>query len=182
MHCVRELTSYPTLACLFLMLPWSIMACQAHHEEPERLYVCKLVASAQMNSVYSGGDGTPEGGQFFGEFVEEFRYGTIMRIKVHGDDEKGGYIEVDDPVDGIFQAPIITGNSYVSLPYTPYGEDKLGSQFNTFAILARYEFTYFINFYRGVLRFTRLGNAPTSEMDTIRHGFADCKFAGTGNI
>ena len=178
---IRKFLIYAISTSLSVLLPWAAFEGQAHHGKPERLYICKLVASTQMNGIYSGGDGTPEGGQFFGEFNEEFLYGTTIRLTVHGSDETGGYIEVNDPNSGIYQAPIITGPNYVSLPYSPYEEDKLGSQFNTIALLVRYEFTYILNFYRGVLRFTRLGNAPTNEMDTIRHGFADCKYVGKGS-
>lgn len=151
---------------------------EAHHGNPERLYVCKLVASAQMNSVYSGGNGTPEGGQFFGEFIEEFRFGETLRMRIHGDDIVGGFIEIYDEYFGKIEAPIITGKSYVALPYAPYGSDRLGSQFNTIAMLVRYEETFILNFYRSVLRFSMLGNSPTDNVDNIRHSFADCKYVG----
>ena len=88
--------------CVLFFSLLILVDAKAHHGKPAKLYICKLVASAQMNSTYSGGDGTPEGGGFFGEFVEEFRYGETIRMTVHGNSEKGGYIQINDPFDGEF--------------------------------------------------------------------------------
>ncbi len=175
---LRSVLQIPAIVCVLIFSPLILVDASAHHGKPAKLYICKLVASTQMNGTYSGGDGTPEGGQFFGEFVEEFKYGETIRMTIHGGKTDGGFIQIDDPFHGEFGGPIITGSSYVSLPYAPYEQDEIGSQFNTFAIAVRYKFSYIINFYRSVLRYTRLGNHPTKEMDSIRHVFADCKYIG----
>lgn len=163
----------------FIFIFFQLTVAFAHHGNSEKIYVCKLIASAKMNGVYSGGDGSPEGGQFFGEFIEEFKHGDLITLKIHGNSTVGGFIEVKDSSEGKFWGTILTGDSYVDLPYAPFKKDEIGSEFQTVALLIRYKMTYLITFTRSVLRVTRLGNSPTSELTTIRHSFADCKSAGT---
>ncbi len=71
----------------------------AHHGKDSKKYLCKLTASAGLNGRFVGGDGTPEGGQFFGEFVEQFRYGDQIKLEVHGGIDVGGYLKIEDKME-----------------------------------------------------------------------------------
>ena len=162
-----------------LALIWSHGVSLAHHGKPANLFICKVVGSAFFNGDFVSGDGTPEGGQFFGEFYEEYRHGDQIKLKVHGSDDEGGYLEFEDKYIGKRWVPIITKNLYSKFPYSPYKEEGDYSVVWTAGVLISYRETIFVSFVRGTLRLTKWENTPTNEVASTRVIFADCKMIGT---
>ena len=167
------MTLIATLVAFAFYIFFSSLA-SAHHDKESQKYICKLTASAGLNGRYIGGDGTPEGGQFFGEFVEQFRYADQIKLEVHGNTDVGGYIQIEDKFEGKLWAPIITANNYIANPYAPF-KDAIGAEYQLTAVFVTYKYSFFIMFNRGVIRFSKMPNHPTDELPAVWHGFADCK-------
>jgi len=170
-----NLSSILFLIGLFLI---PFLNAHAHHGKPTDLYICKVVASAVFNGNYEDGDGTPEGGQFFGEFYDEYRHGDQIKLKLHGSISEGGYIEFDDKSIGKKQLPIIQDSYYSKFPYSPYNKGGDHQVLLVTGVLISYPLTIFASFVRGTLRLTFWKNSPTNNVASTNVIFADCKFIG----
>ncbi len=150
----------------------------AHHGKKTSLYICNISASAILDASFIGGDGTSEGGKFIGEFLEEYKTGEKIKLKVHGSSREGGYIAalIPEQASDFIYAPIIDAKSYTNLSFAPFKLDAAGANLWTYAIYSSYPYSVIYSYGRNVLRFTIYGNSPTSAMTDVRIGFADCKF------
>ena len=152
------MTLIATLVVAFYIF-FELSICAPRQRKSQK-YICKLTASAGLNGRYIGGDGTPEGGQFFGEFVEQFRYADQIKLEVHGNTDVGGYIQIEDKFEGKLWAPI-TANNYIANPYAPFKKDAIGAEYQLTAVFVTYKHSFFIMFNRGVIRFSKMPNHPT---------------------
>ena len=73
--------------CVLFFSLLILVDAKAHHGKPAKLYICKLVASAQMNSTYSGGDGTRKAEGFLESLLKSFVMGSYQDM-VHGNSER----------------------------------------------------------------------------------------------
>ena len=99
-----------------------------------------------------------------------------FQIEVHGSSYTGGYIRLVNWNKGKFnwKSVIIPEKEMKKLPYSELGKTS-SDIFWTYAIGSKYKKSIMLNYSRGVLRYTLLGNSPTKEITSVITGWADCK-------
>ena len=159
----------------------------AHHGDKEKVYLCSLVSQSFIDAKFKGGDGSSEGGAFFGRYEttpDHLFEGdpTEGMLILHGNENVGGWISFDGGLDETIDlmATIIRRED---MENTPFNRLKDGTPEETiwwlYALESGYTRTVFMTFSRGVLRTSIYGNSPTSAVGVVAHQMYDCKFIKT---
>ena len=169
---------------LFFVMVLSQNSTLAHHGGSEKVYLCTLVSESHINAQYKGGNGSSEGGGFFGEYTgasDHIFEGDPKKgiLYLHGDRHVGGLLEFDAGANETTDmwATIIRREDMERSPFnrlkngTP--EEKI---WWLYALESGYDRTVFMTFSRGLLRTTIYGNSPTSAVGMVFHHMYDCKF------
>lgn len=169
---------------LFCFIAFFLNPTLAHHGDSEKVYLCALVSESQINAEFKGGDGSAEGGGFFGKYTGSSAHifdGNPKEgiLYLHGNRRVGGLLEFDaganETID--MRATIIRREDMERSPFTRLkdgtSEEKI---WWLYALESGYYRTVFMTFSRGILRTSIYGNSPTSAVGVVFHHMYDCKF------
>ena len=171
------------LGLTFLLSFLFIKSAFAHHGDSEKVYLCNLVSESFINAEFRGGDGSSEGGGFFGEYVgatEHVFQGNSQQgtLYLHGNENVGGWLEFDGGSNETIDmwATIIRRKDMENSPFTKLKDGTAEERiWWLYALESGYDRTVFMTFSRGVLRTSIYGNSPTSAVGVVFHHMYDCK-------
>ena len=143
----------------------------AHHNLKSNTKICKDKKVVETFGFHTGVDS----GDTFIINNRELPKQTFQ-IEIHGNINVGGYIKLVNWNKGKYnwKNVIIPEKSMKKMPYSELGKTS-EDIFWIYAIGSKYKKSVILNYARGVLRYSILGNSPTSEITSVITGWADCK-------